>query len=172
MDKLKTYIERHRPQFDTEEPAAGHLERFEAKLTAAQQPIATRRIVKHWNLYAVAASVLLLISLGINWFSSSEQHENPPIEICDDPATMKYCYLNRMNDTARLIDELTQNIDPFEREIIQMEVASIIEDNQSFDEELPSELSPERAQAIMSDYYRHNLEALQGIVQILSANNS
>jgi len=58
------------------------------------------------------------------------------------------------------------------RQALQMEVASIINDNQSFDKELPAELSPEHAQAILSDYYQHHLEALQGIVQTLSANNN
>jgi hypothetical protein len=172
MDKLKTYIDKYRSQFDAEEPAAGHLERLEAKLAALQQRTANRRIVRRWYLYAAAASALLLLSLGINWLFPEKHTENQSIEICDDPATMKYCYLTRMQDTAALIDKLTENADPFVRQAVQMEVASIIEDNRSFDKELPLELPPERAQAILANYYQHHLETLQYIVQTLSANNS
>lgn len=175
MDQLKTYINKHRPEFDTEEPAAGHFERLEAKL-AAQQPTKGRRMAMPRLRYAVAASVALLVSLGISIFFF---HDNTAKIIvvaestpCDDPATMKYCYLEKMNDTAILIDRLTENTDLFVRQTIQEEVASIIEDTQSFDEELPDELAPERAQAILSDYYRQHLETLQDIAQTLSVNNT
>jgi len=172
MDKLKTYINSHRAAFDEEEPAQGHFERLEAKLAAAQKPPISRRIVKYWPLYAAAASVVILISLGINQFLSKGLTDAPIEVLCNDPSTMKLCYLKRMQDTAMLIDQLSANAAPFMRQNLQMEVADIIKDNQRFDTELPAELSPERAQAILAGYYEHHLETLQDIVQILLTNNS
>ncbi|MCL2098687.1 MAG: hypothetical protein FWH23_08035 [Bacteroidales bacterium] len=172
MDNLKTYINQHRREFDAEEPTAGHFERLEAKLAAAQQRSKSRRALSYWPLYAAAATVLLLVSLGLNWFFSTKQSDNPLIDVCDNPATMKLCYLNKMQDTAMYIDELTRDADPFVRQALQMEVADIIDNNRSFDRELPTELLPEAAHAILSNYYQHHLETLQDIAQNLSASNS
>ena len=175
MDNLKTYINKHRQEFDAEEPAAGHFERLQAKLATRQKPTAVRRTLRYRQLYSVAASVILLLSLGTGWFlffNRSGNSSDLTTTICDDPATMKYCYLDKMNDVAMYIDRLTEDTDPFVRESLQMEVASIINDTQSFEQELPVELSPENAQAILADYYQRHLETLQDIVQTLSVNNT
>ena len=171
MDKLKTYINSHRAEFDTDEPTQGHFERLEAKLTAVQKPSTGRRALKYWPFYA-AASVVVLISLGINEFLFKNQKDNPIEVICNDPSTMKLCYINKMQNTAMLIDQLTENDAPLMRQVLQMEVAGIIKDNQLFDTELPDELSSERAQAILAGYYEHHLETLQDIVQILLTTKS
>jgi hypothetical protein len=174
VDKLKTYIDKHRAELDAEEPAAGHFERLEAQLAAAQKPATNRQIFRYWPRYAVAASALLLLSLGIGWLLFPSRPDNPhglTITVCDDPATMKFCYLDKMQDMANYIDQLTENADPFVRESLQIEVANIIEDTQSFEKELPAELPAERAQAILSDYYQYHLETLQDIAQNLSINN-
>ena len=174
MDTLKTYINSHRQEFDAEEPTAGHFERLQAKLAARQKPTTVRRAFRYRLFYPVAASVMLLLSLGIGWLLFPNRPDNPSdltTTICDDPATMKDCYLNKMHDVAMYIDRLAENTDPFVRESLQMEVASIIDDTQSFEQELPAELSVENAQAILADYYRHHLETLQYIVQTLSINN-
>jgi hypothetical protein len=175
MDKLKTYIDRHRTEFDAEEPTAGHFERLKVKLAAQQRPTASRRVLKYWPLYSVAASVILLLSIGTVGLLFPNRPDSPPdmaATICDDPATMKYCYLDKMHDVASYIDQLTENIDPFVRETLQIEVANIIDDTQSFEKELPTELSPENAQVILVGYYQHHLETLQDIAQTLSINNT
>ncbi len=172
MDELKNYIDQHRSQFDEEEPLQGHFDRLDAKLSRPRKLPLIRRMVQYWPHYAVAASVLLLISLGLNWFFTQDRSKTPITVLCNDPADIKYCYLDQMYSTAMFIDELTENADPFVRQAVQMEVVSIIEANQRFDEELPMELSQEQSLAILSEYYQHNLETLQDIAQTLLADNS
>jgi hypothetical protein len=77
-----------------------------------------------------------------------------------------------MYDVAMYIDRLAEHTDPFVRESLQSEVAGIIDDTRSFEKELPPELPPESAQAILAGYYRQHLETLQDIAQTLSVNNT
>ncbi len=165
MDKFKTYIKEHREEFDTESPSAGHFERFEAKQQQNDQP--ARRAVLSWH-WAAAASVLLLFSVGI-WHSKGGNNTSSSVTVlCNDPANMKSCYLQQMEETAEVIDQLSEKLDPFTRGDLQMTVVGIIDSNRTFDQDLPEELSKKETDTILSAYYRQNLEVLQRLAQQLA----
>jgi hypothetical protein len=60
MEELDKYIGNHRLAFNSEEPADGHLDRFESRL-AFQQKSSSRKLVPY---LAAAASLILLISIS------------------------------------------------------------------------------------------------------------
>ena len=61
MDELKRFIEQNRSQFDTNEPADGHFDRFLARLEAENATQASR-----WNFrYLLKIAAVLVVSVGL-----------------------------------------------------------------------------------------------------------
>lgn len=68
-DNLENKIKDLQDQFDTEEPAIGHFDRFEARLAKeANQTTQIKWNPATWRWLAVAASILLLIGF---WFGNT-----------------------------------------------------------------------------------------------------
>ncbi len=145
MDKLKTYIKDYREVFDNETPRPGHFERFEAKLGRKE-----RSKVYYWQ-WAAAAVVVLSLSAGL-WLW--QQPAVPPgggqvTVVCENAADLKACYLGQMYETAGIIEELSEKLDPYTRGDVQTEVAGIIGANQFFEQELPEELPEKETREIL-----------------------
>ncbi len=64
-DNLEQLFVQLKGTYDTEEPAAGHRDRFMAKLEAAPKKRPNKRIkIVWWKPLSIAAALLLLFSLG------------------------------------------------------------------------------------------------------------
>ncbi len=163
MDKLKTYISSHREAFDNETPREGHFERFEAKFSRKEG------LRVHYWQWAAAAVVVLSLSAGLwLWQQPAVPTDNGQVTVlCENSADMKSCYLGRMYETAGIIEELSEKLDPYTRGDVQMEVAGIIGANQFFEQELPEELPEKESRKILSAYYKQNLATLQQIAEAL-----
>lgn len=71
--------------FDIEEPASGHKERFLEKLNTQEKTIPLNQNKKRnwWKTISIAASLLLLISIGIGTFSTQKNADdalNPELQ--------------------------------------------------------------------------------------------
>ena len=66
MDELKSFFERNRGAFDTEEPVFGHFERFQQKLEAEHKK---QRKINYRVVLQVAASVAILAMACVEVFS-------------------------------------------------------------------------------------------------------
>ena len=160
MNRLEEYIRDHKRLFD-EEPAAGHFERLQQKMTRKQGRIVAMR----WTT-SIAASIALLLTAGILWQNAGRKNEN--MLLCDSVIDIKMCYLDRTNVVAEQIESLVTDFDLWDRQDVMNDVQNIIDATDSyFESELPEELPDNMAKAILADYYRQNLESLELIVQLV-----
>jgi len=159
MDRLEEYIRNHKNLFD-EEPEAGHFERLQQKMN--RKPAKT--IALRWSV-SVAASIAILFSAGLIWQYVAKQNELN----CENVADMKICYLDKMNIIVNQIEGLIKDFDPWDQLEVMNEVQNIIDAvNYDIDIDLPEELPEEWAREILADYYRHNLEGLEMIVELVT----
>ena len=159
MNRLEEYIRDHKNLFD-EEPATGHFERLQQKMT--RKPAKT--IALRWSI-SIAASIAILLSAGIMWQNSSKQNGTM---ICENAIDLRICYLDKMNVVANQIEMLIRDFDFWEQQEVMNDVQNIIisVDN-DFESELPEELPDHIAKEILADYYRQNLEGLEMIAQLV-----
>lgn len=66
MDELKSFFEQNRNLFDTEEPLAGHFERFQQRLEAEQK---RRNRFNYRRILYVAASVVVAVVVSVEALS-------------------------------------------------------------------------------------------------------
>ena len=160
MNKLELFIQKNKTQFE-EEPAAGHFDRLQQKMNRKSRRIVALR----WSI-SIAASVAFVFLIGMIWQHTGKQ--NNQLFICESALDMKACYLDRMNAVAVDIEALSKDLDQWDRQQVLTDVQNIIDVASSdLDIEIPVELPKERAKAILSDYYRQNLESLEMIVEEL-----
>ena len=160
MSYLEQYIRDHKNLLD-EEPATGHFERLQQKMTRRHGKIIALRLS-----ISIAASIFLLFSAGIVWKNSGKQDR---IILCENVSDIKICYLDRMYEVAGRIEELVVDFDQWDRQELLNDVQNIIDAvSDDFESEIPEELPDDRAKAILSDYYRQNLESLEIIVQTIT----
>ena len=161
MNRLEEYIRNHKNLFD-EEPATGHFERLQQKMTSSQQAqnLTAKRMLR-WTI-SIAASIAILLSAGLIWHNSVKPNGTL---VCENAPDMKICYLNKMNVVASQIENLIMDFDQWDRQEIMTDVQNIIASaDGDFESELPEELSDHVAKAILADFYRQNLEGLEMIV--------
>ncbi len=158
MNHLEQYIRKNKSQFD-EEPETGHFERMQQKINRIHH----KTIMMRWSVSA-AASVIVLLSIGVLWLYTGKT--DPVIMMCENTDDMKRCYLNKMNDMAGQIEELTRDFDQWDQQQVMSDVQNIIDTvNSDFENEIPEELPDEATKSILADYYRQNLESLKMIKQ-------
>ncbi|MBR5724370.1 MAG: hypothetical protein IKX62_03215 [Bacteroidales bacterium] len=169
MNELESYIRAHAAQFDAAEPAAGHEERFLARLDAVaparsaartgQQPFRSRILsfrAKSRNLLftrpvrffayalAVCAAVLLILRPGDPWRGAG-----------NDPQQIYLAYMDRVAELYRVPSEDSEARDALLQEITE-------EEDPLFTQ-LPEELSRRERGRILKDYYGRMLAAASEI---------
>jgi len=157
MNSLEQYISEYKSLFE-EEPATGHFERFQEKMNRKSAKIITLR----WGI-SIAASIAIVLSV---WQYIEKQNE---MMVCENAADMKTCYLDRMDVVASQIETLIRDFDQWDKQDVMNDVQNIIDAvNGDFESEIPEELPGDMAKAILSDYYRQNLEGLEMIMKSIT----
>ena len=161
MNRLEEFIRDHKNLFD-EEPATGHFERLQQKMSRHYGRIITLR----WRI-SIAASIAILLTAGLIWQYAGKQ--DSITLACENASDIKVCYLDQMNVIAGHIEELIREYDPWDQQEVMNDVQNIIDvTNSGFENEIPEELPDDQVQAILADYYRQNLEGLERIVKIIT----
>lgn len=166
MNRLEQYIRENKSRLD-EEPIAGHFERLQQKMNHEQHRFPPmwggrgERPILRWGV-SIAASIVLLLSVGIIWHYAGKQDDR--MAICESTFDMKVCYLDKMNAVASQIVEHTKDMDEWDQQQVMTDVQNIIDAaNSGLESELPEELPEYQTKSILSDYYRQNLESLEMI---------
>ena len=162
MNKLEEYIRDNKNRFD-EEPTSGHFERMQQKMNRPSR----RTVALRWAV-SIAASIAILILAGIT-LQRHAARQTGRIIVCENTINMKSCYLKKMNAVAGQIEALSKNLDPWDQQQVMTEVQNIINTAGSgLESEIPEELPKNQAKAILSGYYRQNLESLERIMNELA----
>lgn len=106
-DKIEELFNSLRGEFDIEEPAAGHEERFLEKLSAAQGVVSIRRQKRNWwKPLSIAASVVLLIGLGIGYFGTEPSIEERVAEISPEASQTHFYFANLIEEQVKELEKL------------------------------------------------------------------
>ena len=145
--------------------AADRVEKRNAvRVEKQNKTIRTIHPALRWTI-SIAASIAVLFAAGILWQYSGKQKN---MLVCENAADMKICYLDKMNLVAGQIETLIKDFDKWDQQDVMNEVQNIIEAAGDFDREIPEELPEDRTKAILSEFYRQNLESLEMIAQIIT----
>lgn len=113
MDKLKSFIEQNRSQFDTEEPMLNHFERFRQKLENEEKEQLNGRDRSPFSysliMLKIAAIVVLTITVGAVVVSS----------IVGDNMEPNVLTAKTINNTMRFVEQTKQKIFPQEAEYLE-----------------------------------------------------
>ena len=140
-DNLEHRFKQLEGQFDIEEPAIGHFDRFEAKL--ASQDAKVKRIQWNpntWKWLSVAASVLLLVGFWFGSYSaksgmeladlSPEMEETQSFFVTTIQQEVEKINLQRNSDTEQIITDAFIQLEKLEAnyEELKVELLEISED--------------------------------------------
>ena len=143
MTELEQYIRSHADDFDVQEPAEGHQDRFLARLDQAEKPVRRPwRIV--WSTVAVAASLAALFLL-------TSLRSNSPEAI----------YLAYMEEVSQLYSACPADAEADWDEAL----ASLTEESEPLFLQLPDEMSSYRKARVLKAHYASLLEGARKLVQ-------
>jgi hypothetical protein len=166
MDKLTGYIQSQRSEFDSEEPKAGHSERF-LQLLAQRKP--TRRFNTFLVASAAAVTGLILtagLSLMLNYNGMAGQMGNKIVDISFTGEMRKIdeYYSNQIMQRKQLISLMI----PEGSEGLRFEADAVFTDVQLGYLDLRSDMihfaQPDRSQYALTEFYRKQLEVLDDFI--------
>lgn len=120
MDKLKTFIDRHREAFEPESLPEGHEERFLERL-AREERTTTRRRWLSWATIPVAAAIALLLYWQLPFLRNMPSGE--PKYVCElhsEMAELRYYYQMKLDGILMQMEEkIAQSASPAAKELLQ-----------------------------------------------------
>ena len=143
MTELEQYIRSHAADFDVQEPAPGHQDRFLARVEEAEKP-ARRPLHLIWGAVAVAASLAAL-------FLVYSIRSNSPEAI----------YLAYMDQVSRLYSDCPADAGTDWDETI----ASLTEEAVPLFLQLPDEMSRARKARVLKEHYTSLLEGARELAK-------
>jgi len=109
--------------FDIEEPQAGHRERFFQKLRTGQK-VTNTGLVKNrwWKPLSIAASIVILLSLGLGLYNSYPTREEKIAKISPEASKTEFYFANLVNEQVK---ELKKASTPETKKIITDTMAQL-----------------------------------------------
>ena len=116
-ENLEKLFDELRGSFDNEEPADGHRERFLEKLNKSKG-VATLTVRRRnwWKPLSIAASIVLLIGLGIGYLNQPQTVEERVAEISPEASQTHFYFASLIEEQIR---ELENENSPETEEIIE-----------------------------------------------------
>lgn len=168
MEDRRKLIEENRDLFDDKEPLAGHADRFQALLDKQQSSEKRRPIKKSLIIRAtaVAASIAILIGIGVKFYAPKSINAVPDIEnnniMNEFQATNDY-YNQQMEEYIADIMCKLANTDVSNQNQLSTDLQKIIDNNTSFVEEMKKNENKEMALRYLVKHYKANIQALENI---------
>jgi len=172
MNKLEKQIRANRQKFDSQEPSAGHLERFEQKLHKQPSRFLFSRIP-----YALkAAVVLLLVALSsiLIYEQARIYYTNQRVvssqAISAEFGEAKFYYTTLINNKYQEINRLNID-DPKHNEILMSELKEMDKLFHSLQKDFQSNPNDQRVINAMISHYQLKLEIMSQIIKQLEEVN-
>jgi len=104
-DNLKNVFEGLQDSFNTEEPKAGHKERFIAKLNNADQVITFQPKKKNWwKPLSIAASVAVLCLITVGLYNSGQNTDEQVAQISPEVSNTQVYFASLIEDQVKLLE--------------------------------------------------------------------
>jgi hypothetical protein len=164
MSDLKKYLNENRDVFDDREPSDGHFERFEERLNRHVAGKKRGRTLKIIRTGAIAASILLLVSVGIWLRNVSVTNAGKVAEQeTGEFAEAEAFYREQMNEQVAGILCKLNKADAETRIRLEKDLQEVLENNDIRIDEIRDSRNEDRAIYYLVEHYRINLRALQFI---------
>lgn len=122
-DNIDNLFDQLQGSFDTEEPTQGHQQRFLEKLNAGNKTIQLPKKQGYKFKYlSIAASVLLLCSLGFIYFNTNSSLNNQVVEISPEISNTEFYFANLIEQE---ITKLQNESSPETKKIIADTMAQL-----------------------------------------------
>ncbi len=122
-ENLEELFNQLRGSFDMEEPSPGHEQRFLEKLNAAKGTISLKPKKRNWwKPLSIAASIALLVSLGIGYLGSEQSVEERVAEISPEASQTHFYFASLIEEQVK---ELEKETSPETKAIIDDTMAQL-----------------------------------------------
>jgi len=172
MNKLEKQIRANRQNFDSQEPSAGHMERFEQKLR--KQP--SRSLFSRIPYALKAAVVLLLVALSsiLIYEQARIYYANQRVlslkDISNEFGEAEYYYTSLINNKYQEINRLNID-DPKQKEMLMIELEEMDKLFHSLQKDFQSNPNDQRVINAMISHYQLKLEVMSQIIRQLEEVN-
>jgi len=166
MKELRNFIKENKELFDDIEPKDGHFERFEARLDQqAKKESGKARRIKFRNVFAVAASVAILLGMGIYFYMPSGEDQKVSVEreITDEFIRTNDFYKKQMDKQIADITCKLENADETTKNQLEKDLQLIVEENERFVANVEKGTDEERAIYYLVKHYKTNIQVLEQI---------
>lgn len=103
--KLENLFKDLQGTFDTEEPAAGHEQRFLEKLERGHVVVQmARKRTSWWKPLSIAASVAILLTVGINLLAPKQSLEEQVAEIAPEVSETQFYFASLIEEQVKLLE--------------------------------------------------------------------
>lgn len=167
--KERKYIEKNRDLFDDMEPAAGHMERFEALLKQQNEQVNPKkkpvRKIRMISIMSVAASIAILVVVAIKMRTPEHIQAVPGQEniITNDFQKMNAYYNQQMQEQISDIMCKLAYTDHEDQALLTEDLQKIIEENTGFVDEMSKNEDKELAIYYLQKHYKANIQVLEDI---------
>ncbi|NJB70461.1 putative PurR-regulated permease PerM [Saonia flava] len=104
-ENLETLFKNLEGSFDMEEPKVGHEERFLERLNNNQQTVSLHKRKTWWKPLSIAASIVLLISVGTGlFFKSTPSIDEQVAEISPEASQTEFYFVNLINEQIKQLE--------------------------------------------------------------------
>ena len=105
-DKLNELFKSLQGNFDVEEPAMGHQERFLAKLNASKGVVGLEQKQRKswWKPLSIAASIVLLCGLSIGLFNSTASVDEQVAEISPEVSQTQFYFASLIEEQVKQLE--------------------------------------------------------------------
>jgi hypothetical protein len=159
MKNRRNYIKENRIILDDQEPDEGHFDRFEERLNRSieNKNNAKRKFIQ---AFSIAASVALLVWAGIRFYPSpvAEKSDESDVFLLTNDF-----YQGQMNEEIAGIQCKLEKANTKVRNQLEKDLQHIIEENDSFVEQIHNDENEELAVFYLMKHYKINLQALRFI---------
>ncbi|GMN11831.1 hypothetical protein MTsPCn9_12010 [Croceitalea sp. MTPC9] len=133
-DNIKELFERLLNDFDFESPETNHEQRFLEKLNQSKGVVSLQRKKRNWlKPLSIAASVVLLCVLGLQFFNSQPTIKEQVVEISPEVSKTEFYFASLIEEqiqelknekspeTARLVDDTLLQLNKLEGDYMKLE---------------------------------------------------
>ena len=103
MDNLETIFNNLKGSFDNEEPAKGHEARFIQKINTQKNNAKKGLGRDFWKQLLMAASIALIVSLGIGVYMDKPTMEQQIAKISPEASKTEFYFANLINEQTKLL---------------------------------------------------------------------
>ncbi|MGI9546818.1 MAG: hypothetical protein ACR2MM_06265 [Flavobacteriaceae bacterium] len=105
-ENIEELFNQLRGSFDNEEPKAGHKQRFIEKLNTSKGVVTLKPQRRNWwKPISIAASVALLLSLGIGYYGNQQSVEQRVAEISPEASQTHFYFANLIEEQVKVLEE-------------------------------------------------------------------